>query len=348
MKKIISLLVATLLLCSTLLALTSCKEEEIPNEESKLSAAVEEVLKKDGEWRDSFEEFYRIDCDSSTAWQGEIEGLRIITKDRYQLGEAKEKYNLDKNYPVSLEGLDDLNASASAQFSVDQFRELADTLREVADGKKIVIVDLREESHYFLNGISISRFGLHNWGNLGMNLTEVEAEEKKDFGSLVGTVVTAYSRDDEEKLEDHLVLDVETAISEKELVESEGFEYLRLDCTDHVWPDAEEIDEFINYVKKLDTDNLWFHFHCAGGSGRTGAFMMIYDKMKNPTVSDKDILYRQTMMGSNYPLYLGEGDSYKDPLYKEKAEMAPLIFDYIKENHKSNYEISWSEWLKNK
>lgn len=338
MKKIVFFIMMALML-----VLSSCNKPE----EIIVSKAVMEVLEKDGEWLKTYEPFYRIDLDEVDAWEKELEKLRIIAEGYYELTEAKEKYNLDYTYPVSLEGFNDINASASAQFSENQFRELAKTLREVANGKKIVIVDLREESHYLVNGISISVFGLHNWGNLGLTLEEVEKEEEKAFAGLMGKTITAYGRDDEVKLEDSLTLTVESLMSEKELVESEGFEYLRFDCTDHVWPEAEEIDEFIAYVKTIDVENTWFHFHCQGGSGRTGAFMMIYDKMRNPNVSDKDILYRNSMTGSNYPLYLGDGDSYKDPLYKEKAEMTPLIFKYIEENYQQNYETTWSEWLKN-
>lgn len=328
------------------LLLSSCSVITKPKEID--SEAVKEILESENGWIDEYGTFYRYDLDEMGIWDEELDKLRIFSKGYYELGEAKEKYNLDPNYVVSLEGLDDLAVSASAQFSENQFRELANDLKEVANGKNIVIVDLREESHYFVNGISISVYGLHNWGNLFLERDQVEEQYEKDFLKLMGTTITAYGRDDETKLDDVLELKVETLMSEKELVESEGFEYLHIACTDHVWPDAEEIDIFIEYVKNIAVENTWFHFHCAGGSGRTGAFLMIYDKMRNPHVSNKDILYRHSMTGSNYPLYLGDGDSYKDPLYKEKAELAPLVFEYIEENHESNYKVSWSEWLKDR
>lgn len=334
------------------LLLVGCGEsqpEAEPEPEAALvSAGVELVLEEDGEWLESYEPFYRIDVDSSTAWQEDLDNLRIITEGWYELGEAKEKYNFDPDYVVDMTGMDNLNASASAQYSEQQFRDLADTLREAADGKDIVIVDLREESHYLLNGISISYFSLHNWGNLGLDLAAVKAAEEEVFGSLEGQTITAYVEDDEEKQEDQLEITVESAMSEEELVLSEGFTYLRIDCIDHVWPEPADIDAFIEYTKSVDLDNTWFHFHCHSGSGRAGTFMLLLDKMKNPEVSDKDIMYRQAMTGSNYPLYLGDGDSYKHPLYAEKAEMAPLLFDYIEENHATNYEVSWSEWLQSR
>ena len=60
-------------------------------------------------------------------------------------------------------GMDTLNISGSAEFSEDQFRDLAERLRELADGKEIWIVDCRIEGHSLLNGISVSWYGDRNW-----------------------------------------------------------------------------------------------------------------------------------------------------------------------------------------
>ncbi|MDO4741297.1 MAG: hypothetical protein Q4A66_11555 [Eubacteriales bacterium] len=294
---------------------------------------------------ESFEPFLRIDGDYADAWTWDLDNLRVFAQVMYEFGEAKEKYGLDLTYPVSTEGLDDLHASASAQFSEKQFRELADTLRAAADGKKVVIVDLREESHYFLNGISISSFKLHNWGNLGLEQDEIESAEAELFKAMLGKTVTAYMEDDEEKQEEQLAITVESVMSERELVESEGFTYLRLAVTDHAWPTPDEIDRFIECVKTMGMEDTWFHFHCYAGQGRTGAYLALYDKMKNPDVDTQDILYRHAMTGSNYPLYLGSEGSYKAPLYAEKAEMMPMLMQYVEENHEGGYAVSWSEWL---
>ena len=81
-------------------------------------------------------------------------------------------------------------------------------------------------------------------------------------------------------------------------------------------------------------------------TGSARVMMMIYDMMKNPSVSMEDIIIRQTMLGANYPLYTEESDDYKAPLYEEKARITPLVYQYIQEQHDLNYETSWSEWLK--
>ena len=66
------------------------------------------------------------------------------------------------------------------------------------------------------------------------------------------------------------------------------------------------------------------------------------------SVPMKDIVIRQTMAGSSYPLYTEKSNSYKVPLYEEKARMLPLIYEYVQENRKTNYKVLWSLWLKKK
>ena len=39
-------------------------------------------------------------------------------------------------------------------------------------------------------------------------------------------------------------------MTEKELVESEGFKYLRIPIRDHIWSPAKDIDGFISFEKK--------------------------------------------------------------------------------------------------
>ena len=34
--------------------------------------------------------------------------------------------------------------------------------------------------------------------------------------------------------------------------------------------------------------------------------------------------------------------------YEEKARMMPLIYEYVRENRKTNYKVPWSLWLKKK
>ncbi len=134
-------------------------------------------------------------------------------------------------------------------------------------------------------------------------------------------------------------------MTEKELVTGEGFRYIRIPVTDHTWPKPEQVDEFVDFVKGIDPDRVWIHFHCLAGKGRTSVFMVMYDMMQNPGVSLEDITVRHAMLGGDYLLYTEHTGSYRDPLYEEKAAMTRRFYQYVQENHDSGYALSWSDYL---
>ena len=290
--------------------------------------------------------FIRIDKDDPDYWQGELSSVRLIAGQLYELQEMDAESGVDPDFKPSEEGLNTLCISGSAQFSGPQFRALADSLRECAGDRTVYIFDLRQESHGFVNeGIPLSWYGMHNWANEGMSLEEIEADETGRFGAMIGSTVKAYAREGDTPIEPPMLIDVQSVMTEKELAESEGFVYIRLPIRDHSWPTAETVDAFVSFVKSIDPDKAWLHFHCMGGRGRTGVLMMLYDMMMNPDVPMLDIAVRQAMLGSGYALYTEDSDSYKVPLYEEKARMTPLFYEYVQQNRESNYEVPWSVWL---
>ena len=78
----------------------------------------------------------------------------------------------------SRKGLDRLNISGSAEFSVGEFEKLVSVLKKQANGP-IYIVDLRQETHGIFNGNAVSWFGARDWGNIGKNKTDVLKDEMK-------------------------------------------------------------------------------------------------------------------------------------------------------------------------
>ena len=138
-------------------------------------------------------------------------------------------------------------------------------------------------------------------------------------------------------------MDVTKVMSEKELVESEGFHYLRLPCQDHSWPYEEAVDRFISFVQSIDTDQVWLHFHCHAGKSRTAIFMAIYDMIKNPEVAFEDIMLRHAMTGSNYLPY-ADPESEIAEVYALRAKRIRQVYDYLHETD-VDYTIPWSEWV---
>ena len=297
----------------------------------------------------SFEPFYRFDVSGPTAWKEPLKNVRYLTEGAYSIKPFSEenlkKYGLDPDTVPSEKGMDTLNISGSAEFSEDQFRELAAQLRELGKGKEIYVVDCRIEGHALLNGISISWYGDHNWANKGKSLEEAEKDEYERFSSLVGKKITAYSVTDNVPGES-AEISVDRWMTEKELVESEGCHYLRLPCQDHSWPYEEAVDMFIDFVQSIDTEQAWLHFHCQAGKSRTGIFMAIYDMMKNPDVPFEDIMLRHAMTGSSYFPYVDEKSDIAD-VYVLRAKRIRQVYDYIQEMD-GNYTVPWSEWVAQK
>ncbi len=289
------------------------------------------------------EGFFRMDRDRREAWKGQIANLRLLTKGQYEFGKPRPRYHID-GYTPSLEGLDRLNISGSAQFSEPQFHQLAKTLRKLAKGKQIYVIDLRQESHVFLNGNPISWYEEHNWANAGLSLAQIRRDEAERFGALIGQTIDVYGVSHDSR-SGHTKITVHSCVMEQTAVEDENFVYLRLPAPDLSWPPPELIDAFIEFVKGIDMKHSWLHFHCHAGTGRTGIFMMLYDKLKNPTVPMADIAIRHALTGSEYPLYSSGSNSFHGRLDAEKARMMPLLFQYVEENRASDYAVTWSDWL---
>ena len=258
------------------------------------------------------ETFIRIDRDDPEAWERELDNVRFLQEERM---------------------------SGSAQFSTDQFRELADRLREQSEN--VWIVDCRLESHGMINGIAVSWCNGNNDANAGKTAKKVMAEEKR-FSGLTGREVTAWTTEDDEP-RDSVVLSVETWETEKALTVSEGFRYLRLACPDHCWPPAGVIDDFITFAAALEED-AWLHFHCQAGSGRTGAFMTIWEMMQRPDASVEEILQHQAETGSGN--LLDRAKPEKTHAQKERCVLARAMYLYIRENRESGWKTKWSKWLR--
>lgn len=258
------------------------------------------------------EVFIRVDRDDPEAWRGELDNVRFLPEE---------------------------SMSGSAQFSREQFSALSAQLQRL--GSDVWIVDCRMETHGLINGIAVSWCGGSNDANLGRSVGEIEAEEA-GLASLVGTEVTAYTAVNDRPA-DPWNLKVDTWETERKLAENSGFHYLRLACPDHCWPPADVIDAFISFARELP-ENAWLHFHCQAGSGRTGAFMTIWEMMGKPDASVEDILRHQAETGSGNLLDISAPE--KSHAQKERCVLARAMYRYLQENRADHFALSWSEWLK--
>ncbi len=293
--------------------------------------------------------FLRFDLNSPDAWSEPLSGVRFLTEGNWSftpIDPAKcEQYGISPDAVPSTEGLDTLNISGSAEFSEGQFHTLAGELRALAGDKQIWIVDCRLESHAMVNGIAMSWYADQNWANKGLTLEEAEADEAARFGALPVTTVTVYTAENNVP-ENPVEITVDRWMTERELVESEGFRYLRLPGNDHSWPEEEAVETFLDFIRELDEtvglDNVWLHFHCHAGKSRTGIFMAIYDMVRNPDVPFEDIMLRHAMTGSSYFPYADPKSEIAD-VYALRAKRILQVYEYL---HRDPADVAtWTEWL---
>lgn len=249
--------------------------------------------------------------------------------------------------PPSRKGLDRLNISGSAEFSVGEFKKLVSVLKKQAKGP-IYIVDLRQETHGIFNGNAVSWFGARDWGNIGKNKNDVLKDEMRRLCAAKGKSLIVTMLDEGKKSIDPKPMKINSVMSERQLVEQNGLYYYRIAATDHIWPSPENIDDFISFIGTLP-DHAWLHFHCRAGKGRTTIYMAMYDMMKNPDISLEDILSRQYLLGGNYIAYemnKPKQNQWKAAYYHEKAAMIAKFYQYVQETHANHFTMRWSRWLK--
>lgn len=238
------------------------------------------------------------------------------------------------------EGLENLHVVGTSQFSEDGLKAI---LKDI-DRKKVYIVDLRQESHLFIDKHAVSVYAERDWGNVGLNPKEVEKVQLMLKKNLLNAGNVFIFKDKLAGMPE--LLEVKNVRSEREVARSLSVRYKRFYVTDHVKPTDEIVDEFVKFVNQLPSDS-WTIYHCLAGKGRTTTFMTMVDIMHNADkVSFLDIIERQWLLGG---LRLNdnqdeEREDWKGPYLEERYQFLQTFYSYCLENPK--FKKSWSQWLK--
>ena len=189
---------------------------------------------------------------------------------------------------LNLAGLHDLNISGSSQFTEFNLPLIKESIN---NNFNIIDIDLREESHGFINGIAISFANSDNNANKGLTYNEIINKENEDLASIkLNEPLTFYNKNKE--------IIPEKVQNELDLTKDNNISYLRIPVTDGGLPNEDMVNSFIAFVNK-QPENTWLHFHCKAGVGRTTTFMIMYDIMKNcNNVSLDDIIKRQVLLAN--------------------------------------------------
>lgn len=246
---------------------------------------------------------------------------------------------------VNTQGLADLHIAGGAQFSKLSLQKIVEKIRT----SKVIIVDLRQESHGFLNSNAISWYGGANSANAGMSANQIEHQQSillsqlsRDMTSKVYEIIKKYPNETiaETKQIEFIVHNV---VAEEELVAENHLNYKRIYVQDFHAPSTGQVDNFIAFVKTLPKEQ-WIYFHCRAGVGRTTTFMAMYDMIRNAKqVSLDDILARQAALGGKDLTDLPDPSSPKYKWALERLRFLKNFYQYTHDNQ-DNFDTTWRAW----
>lgn len=158
----------------------------------------------------------------------------------------------------------------------------------------LFLVDLREETHGFLDGRAASWYADNDFGNVGQSLALIERDEEARLTALASQTVQVFTieADPRDNRAQQRVMPVsceEIGVFRPE-TERQAFDrlelgkctihYVRIPVTDHCGPTQAALVALRASVPvSLDPASAWVHFHCHGGDGRTTTFLALYDML---------------------------------------------------------------------
>lgn len=243
------------------------------------------------------------------------------------------------SFPVldsdKVEGLPDrfrndseLNISGSAQFTLPQLTSIINEINQ----KDIIIADLRQETHGFVNDYALRLFSPTTIINKDCTSGQVLEAERRFFGAIQpGSKVNIYSR--RKVLKETLT--ATRALTEEELVKEKGAGYILFAVQDGSIPTPQVVDDFVCFVVSKP-EGAHVHFHCRAGEGRTTTFMAMYQIMNNENNLSLEQIFQ-------YQESIGGINLFLRPL---RAEFLEEFYSYVKENQMGGYQTKYSEWEK--
>ncbi|WP_300381174.1 phytase [Clostridium sp.] len=237
---------------------------------------------------------------------------------------------IESNKNLNLKGLENLDISGSQQFSEHNLPLL---IKAIGTSLPMTVVDLRQESHGFINGFSVSWADSKNNANVGLTREKVILDEVNKLESIkLDEPISFYNHPKE-------VIVPTKVENEYELVKSKDLSYNRITVRDGGIPSDDMVDYFIESIKNQQ-ERTWLHFHCKEGIGRTTTFMIMYDIIRNyKDVTLDQIIERQLELAS-----FNEND-IKSFRNNERLSFLKSFYDYCTQNGDS-FNIKWSEWKK--
>jgi len=186
-------------------------------------------------------------------------------------------------------GLDPpLRASGSHQLDAAAFAGAVDRIAgDSPELRRVVVVDLRQESHVFVDGRAMSWCADKDWSNVGQSAAWIARDERCQVEKLETApdqLLYAIQKDGDGRVQVRGASTLHVTRAETEETVLAGFRsrltvsYLRLPVTDHCAPEDDVVRVFLEKLGNVDVET-WVHFHCHGGDGRTTTFLTMYDML---------------------------------------------------------------------
>jgi len=280
---------------------------------------------------------------NSTACANRAQGLELILDMANRVALPHRFWTAEQALPagamVSVTGLSDLAIAGTSQFSEMALQEITRHFKA-----PFIIVDLRQESHGFIDGNAVTWMNQWNNANRGETAAQILQDEKERLFGLQTLPTIPVIANAKDETRHRIFLSNKDIQSEQQLAKKMGLGYQRFFITDHFAPNATEVDRFIRFYQGLPKETRLL-FHCRGGAGRTTTFLIMVDMMQNAKrVSFEDIVKRQMLLGGKDLLKLPGANEYKYGPAKLRQDFLKLYYQYCRSNN-DHYRTSWSEWL---
>lgn len=238
-----------------------------------------------------------------------------------------------------------LHYSGSGQFGAMHLPQLQAKVDQVAREQalqkpEIWILDLRTERHFFSDGNPIVlKVEKDHLLDASKSKAQIIEEESKLISGITKTT-SVWDRNDQPTTMGDVIT------SEKDLVETQGWHYLRLPILEHFKPTDDVVEELVTFVQTHP--QAWIHAHCYVKERTTEVLALIDMLHYASQVSFDDILFRQRAMdGSDLTKIPGE-DSEFHQAAKERLELLRKFYAYCQVADPLHNPAcqKWTEWLK--
>jgi|SRR5579862_6500429 len=249
----------------------------------------------------------------------------------------KKVTNLDDNIWLSLSGIP----------SEQGWQQIAANIKVATKGQvnKIISLNLRRESHFYVGEQAVTLAVPKNWGNKDKNLAEILASESSwiQFLSDQGRVHVLSPKQFKNGHYQHgTTLTSPTIKHGRDIVEQAGLTYHRLSVPDHCAPSHDDVDAFVVLCAGL-SKNDWLHINCKEGKGRSSTFGALYLILKYANqFSFEFIIKKIAEMPPHYDLSHTQ-HSYKESHRIERYQFIQLFY-YFAQERLNGYRNTWSKW----